>query len=101
MPTSSGSRSQVLYKAQTGFGTAATGNFTRARLSAHNFEVVKEVIENDELRQDRQMLVDEHGAKSATGTIDVNLIPVDHDWLILAALMTTAFGGVPLTAPIG
>lgn len=81
-----GSRSQLLVKAQTALGTQATGNFERLRYNTHGLTVTKQTVESGEIRSDREVSVQRHGNRNASGDIVVDLCYDDHDTLIESAM---------------
>lgn len=69
-----GSRSQLLAKKQTGIGVPAGGNYSIVRLNTHSINAVKEIIESQEIRSDREITDSRHGNRAARGSTTHELV---------------------------
>lgn len=82
MPNSQGSRSQLLYKVQSAFGTAATGAFKTGRFARQSLKLEKGTVESEHIRSDREVQDFRHTTRSVSGDIEFELCDVDHeDWI--------------------
>lgn len=101
----SGSRTQLLYIAETVFGTTpATPTMTVLRRTGSTLEVDRTSLQSAAIRSDRQTDDFRLGTKQAKGDIDVELVYGDYDSFLEAALggtWTAEAAGTPNTLKAG
>lgn len=81
-----GTRSQLLSKTQTAFGTAATGNFTKQKFTTHSLMLQTASVKSATIRSDREIADFRHTTRNAQGDVVVELDYADHDDMIASAM---------------
>jgi len=81
-----GIRSQLLEKAQTAFGTAATGNYVKTKFVSHSLDYKTDTIKSATIRSDREVSDFRHTTRHAEGDVVVELAYTDFDDFIQSAL---------------
>jgi hypothetical protein len=84
-----GNQSQLLIKKQTALGTVATGNFNQTRFQTHDIRTSIGTLQNNEIRNDREVQDVRHGNRHGTANIVSPLMYGDHDTLIESAMFNT------------
>lgn len=86
MAFAQGSRSRLSYMVESTFGTTpATPVFLSLPINSHSLSLIKDGIESDEIRSDRQIALLRHGNRKVQGDIEVDMRADDYDDLLESA----------------
>lgn len=86
MTIAQGARSQLLIKAQTAFGTLATGNYTKKKFVTHTLDLVKGAVKDPTIRSDREISDFRLTTKNGQGDIVVSLAYLDFEDLLASTM---------------
>lgn len=95
MPEAAGVFKQLIYKAETTYGTlAGASGAQRLRRVTSDLDLKKDVYESNEIRSDQQMADYRHGVRRPDGTINGELSPKTYADFFAAALRRDFSAGV-------
>lgn len=89
MSQAQGNRSVFAYKAETTFGTAATGNYQELQVNSQGLALNKTRLQGREIRPDRIPRHDRHGNRSVSGPIVTDFRASVYDELLESVMYST------------
>jgi hypothetical protein len=94
MPISSGTRADLIYVEQTNPATVPTSGWKKLRATSRNVNLVKDTLESEEVRSDREITDFRHGFNRVEGSIGAQVGVKDFDDMIRFGLGGTWTGVV-------
>jgi hypothetical protein len=85
-----GARSRLAVAAESSFGVLpTTPSWADLPKRSHSLNLTKERVQGEDIRSDRMQIVDRHGNRSVTGSVEVDLRRGDYDLLLESTFFNT------------